>query len=190
MRAKKETDEELLQLVRDQDSRVAYEELYKRFYAVLLRLAYQKIADFAAAEDIVQDILLQVWKRRTRIVLKERLASYLAKAVKYKVLDIIAKNKNKDLYLSAVGDELTGIISNTDYAARESLFKEYIDEELSKLPPRMRETFLLSREEGLTHEEIASQLGISIHTVSTHITKAISILKKKLLINSFLVIIS
>ncbi|TDQ73448.1 RNA polymerase sigma factor [Sphingobacterium yanglingense] len=185
-----ETDEELLQLVCNQDSRTAYEELYKRFYGNLLRLAYHKTGDLATAEDIVQDILLQVWKRRERIVLKERLAGYLTKAVKYKVLDVIAKKKNKDIYLSNMEDELTGIISNTDYAARESLFKEYISEELNKLPPRMRETFLLSREEGLNHEEIAAQLGISIHTVSTHITKAISILKKKLLVNSFLVIIS
>ncbi len=190
MSANKETDEELLQLVCDQDSRSAYEELYTRFYERLLRLAYQKLGDFAIAEDIVQDILLQVWNRRARIILKERLENYLTKAVKYKVLDVIAKKKNKDIYLASMGDELTGIIANTDYAAREALFKEYIDEELSKLPPRMRETFLLSREEGLNHEEIAAQLGISIHTVSTQITKAIAILKKKLLTNSFLVIIS
>lgn len=190
MNANIETDEKLLEQVCNADSKEAYEVLYKRFYAKLLRQCYQKLGELPAAEDIVQDILLQLWNRRKRIVLQEKLEGYLMKAVKYKVIDFIAKKKNNSIYLSSIDQTLTDIVSNTDHSVRESLFKDYINDELKKLPPRMRTAFLLSRDEGLSHAEIAEQLDISVHTVSTHITKAITILKRNLLTNSFLVIIS
>lgn len=182
------SDEELLDLLCKFDDKAAYEQLYGRLYAGLLRFAYSKTGNLEESEDLVQDILLQLWNRRHKIVLIEKLENYLLKAVKYKVLDQIGKRKNKDAYIQSIDLALNSFTSDTDFLARESLFKEYIDDALKSLPLRMREAFLLSREKGMTHEEIALQLGISPHTVSTHIKNALKILRKKLLTTSFLVL--
>lgn len=182
------SEEELLALVCNNDDKGAYERLYCRLYPNLLRFAYSKTANLEESEDIVQDILLQLWNRRHKIILIERLESYLIKAVKYKVLDQIGKQKNQAIYMQSIDLALTTYTTDTDFLVRESLFKDYIDHALNSLPPRMREAFLLSRENGLSHEEIAIQLGISQHTVATHIKNALKILKKKLLTNSFMVL--
>lgn len=182
------SDEELLDSVCIADSRSAYEKIYVKFYPDMLRYAHSKLASLEEAEDIVQDILLQIWNRRKQIVLQEKLNNYLIKAVKYKILDHISKSKRHKVYLQSIDQFMHQVIANTDFTARESLFKNYIESEIEKLPPRMRQAFLLSRNENLSHEEIAAQLGLSVHTVSTHIKSAIKILKKKLLIYSFFMI--
>lgn len=180
--------EELLNLVIQESNKEAYEELYLSFYPGLLQFAFHKIGNLESAEDIVQDVLLQLWNRRSRIVLIENLNSYLLKAVKYKILDNISCQRYKDIYLKSLEHAMMPYQENTDFKARESSFKSLIDAEIDKLPPRMKESFLLSRNAGLSHQEIANQLGISIHTVSTNIKLALKILKIKLLNTSVLIL--
>jgi RNA polymerase sigma-70 factor (ECF subfamily) len=63
---------------------------------------------------------------------------------------------------------------------REKQLAAIIEREIAALPPKMREVFVLSRKEYLTHKEIAELLGISEQTVSKHVTNALKILRVKL----------
>lgn len=180
------TDEDLFELLVSENSSVAYERLYLKYYPLLLRFAFNKLGDFSKAEDITQEVLMQLWKRRSNIRLIGKLNNYLIKAIKYKILDDYSKQRYKDLLSLEVEKSIQTYSENTDHLIRESTLKQIITSEISKLPPRMKTTFLLSRNEGLTHEEIAQQLGISVHTVSTNIRNAIKILKNKILTFSVL----
>ncbi|MEO8935072.1 MAG: sigma factor-like helix-turn-helix DNA-binding protein [Xanthomarina sp.] len=75
-------------------------------------------------------------------------------------------------------DELTTVVEDNNQGALDHLIL-LVKREIQNLPPKCRETFLLSKEEGLSNIEIAEYKSISIKTVEAHITKAFSILRKK-----------
>ena len=74
---------------------------------------------------------------------------------------------------------ITNTITRRDEKSLEKLMN-IVKEEIDKLPPKCKQTFLLSKEEGLTNVEIAEFLNVSIKSVEAHITKAFSILRKSI----------
>lgn len=82
----KYSDEKLLVLLKDSDPK-AFTEIYKRYWDKLLVIASNKLSDILVAEEIVQDIFLDIWKRRQSIKLSDQIERYLAAALKYKIIN-------------------------------------------------------------------------------------------------------
>ncbi len=77
----------------------------------------------------------------------------------------------------------------TDFLIRENDLKNLIEKEIQALPPRMKEVFQLSRKDKLSHKEIANLMDISEQTVSTQIKKALRILRVRLGLITFLIML-
>lgn len=175
------SDEELFSCLSSNDSKQAFELIYKKHYPSLLRYSYSKVGDFEQAEDIVQEVLMQLWSRRFELSFHTSVNNYLRRAVKYKIIDLISKMKHRKTYLDSLEYVEQSSVSDTDYLLRESLFREMIEQEIDKLPKRMKEVFIMSRYEYMSHQEIADKLGLSVHTVSTQIKKTLKILRNSVL---------
>lgn len=172
------SDEELFALVVASSNHEAYEELFERFYADLIRYTYARVGEFYLAEDIVQEVLMSIWRRRKSTIVPKMVKAYFLQAVKYKIADEISKIKYGKEYLESLEIPIT---ANTDFKVRESMLQAKIDQEIEKLPKRMKEVFILSRNENMSHQEIADHLGLSVHTVSTQIKKTLKLLRSRLL---------
>lgn len=134
--------------------------------------------DEAMAQDILQNVFLKAWEQRQKIIIKKSVQNYLFKSVYNEFINQYKKNKAHLLleqkYYEAL-EKVTSVDDNT-------FFKKAIERvtsEIQNLPPKCKEVFLLSRREGLTNIEIANYLNISIKSVEAHITKAFSVLRKK-----------
>src|SRR5690606_36086766 len=92
------SDTDLLQLLSRNDKN-AFTELYERFHNILYSYANKKIADKEEARDIVQDILLNLWNKRSSILIKGSLKSYLFTSVRNKILDLITHKQVEEKYL-------------------------------------------------------------------------------------------
>lgn len=170
------SDQELAALLKGRD-RLAFTEIYNRYFELLYLQALKKLKDEHEAEDLIHDLFITVWERAADIALKVTLSAYLYKAVKNKVINVLAHRHIKTNYLDSLQQYIDAGVYNTDEAVRVKELAHQIEEEVSRMPKKMREVFQLSRDANLTHKEIAKQLGISDKTVKKQVGNAIKILR-------------
>jgi len=172
------SDEELL-LMLSQNSESAFAELYNRYWKKIFLIAVRRLDNFEEAEEIVQDIFSQVWIRRAELNIQSSLNNYLATSVKYRLIKYMDRSFRKKQYIQSLVT-----VSEEDNGTQEYLSFNELKEELSKyvseLPEKCQLVFTLSRTNGYTQKQIASELSISEKTVESHMYKAIKHLKVRL----------
>lgn len=168
-------DNELVHLLQKDDEK-AFAELYDRYWNKLFYLAGKKLADVYEAEHIVQDVFLDLWRRRTNLVIKETVAGYLVVAVKYRVINAQARRYKQSLREREQSMLTPEQDNSTENWLRFRDLQETLRERFSKLPEKCALAFSL-RDEGLSYKEIAQSMGISEKTVEMHINRAFKSLR-------------
>ncbi|HWD89327.1 MAG TPA: RNA polymerase sigma-70 factor [Mucilaginibacter sp.] len=171
------TDPQLLNLLRSGD-RMAYTEIYDRYALVLLGHAYNKTRDREEAKDVVHEVFATLWAKRESLQI-DYLAGYLFRSVRNIILNQITHQAVQEKFIRSM-EQFAASNDIPDHLVREKQLTAIIEREIAALPPKMREVFVLSRKEHLSHKEIAEMLGISEQTVSKHVTNALKILRVKL----------
>ncbi|MCX7547200.1 RNA polymerase sigma-70 factor [Xanthomarina sp. F1114] len=156
----------------------AYTFLVDTYHHKLCVYAYGLTRDHDLAEDIVQNIFIKTWNKREKLKTEFSISSFLYKLTYNEFIDQYRKQKNVFPLEKKYIDELTIITEDQDPSSIEQMIA-LVKKEIQNLPPKCRETFLLSKEEGLTNIEIAEYKSISLKTVEAHITKAFAILREK-----------
>jgi RNA polymerase sigma-70 factor (family 1) len=185
---------ELLIRIAEDDTK-AFTHLFDQYWLQVFAHVRTYIKDAAQAEDITQDIFFSIWLNRSKLATVADFEPWLHVVTRNRTISGLRK------LLREPDNELAGIIPDMpalsgdspvmmlDYKQSQELLQKAIDQ----LPPRRRQVFRMSRQEGLTHQEIAEQLQISKATVNEHITEALSFLKSKMagypgLLNALLLI--
>ncbi|MFC3196721.1 RNA polymerase sigma-70 factor [Parapedobacter deserti] len=163
-----------------EDDEHAFRMVYDAYFERLVRHAYSLLHDESRSYDIVQDVFLDLWNRRQILEVKRSLAAYLHSAVRHAALNDIKRLKVHSSKLDALVHLLAGFDVAADERVQLKQLEEGYRQEVAKLPKKMRSVLLMSREEGLSHHEIAERMGISKATVKTHINNALHILRHKL----------
>lgn len=156
----------------------AYSYLIDCYYAKLYRYALNLTNDHNLAEDIVQNVYLNIWEKRKKINTSIPINKMLYKAVYNNFVNQYNKSKSIGMLEKKYVEMVTVLTEESDDAVLEKRL-EILKNEIKNLPPKCQKIFLLSKQEGLTNKEISQYLDISINTVENHITKAFSILRKK-----------
>ncbi len=171
---------ELLRLLKD-GNMVAFDTIYnqycKRLFAFIIR--YVKLE--ADAEEIVQEVFIKIWENRSKIDVYSSFESYLFTISYNSSISLLRKRVHEKKYLEHV--KSLQEVNVASELTNDLYFKELnskLQSLLLELTLRQREIFLLSREEGLTHDEIAKKLGISANTVKNHIVSVLNFLKSNI----------
>jgi len=173
------SDAELIALLRNDDE-AAFAEIYQRYYRILQNHIYKRLGDLEDTKDILQDLFTQIWKSRAQLPETTKFSGYLYIIVRNKVFNTLAHKKISSKYVASIQQFIGEENYITDLIVREKEFKAMIEQEIDALPEKMREVFRLSRDNGLSHKEIANQLSLSEYTVSNQITSALKVLRVKL----------
>ena len=182
------SDNELSSLLKDGDHS-AFEEIFKRYNKLLFLYAFKKLEDRELAKDVVQDVFTWLWHDHVDYNIKTTLSGYLYKIVLNKVFDIFKHNEIISKYVDS-GDYYINVDNaQTDYLIREKDIALLVDREIATMPGRMREIFELKHKQFFTTKEIAGQLEISEHTVSTQLKRALKHLRVRLGIYVYLLFI-
>jgi RNA polymerase sigma-70 factor (family 1) len=156
-----------------------YTHLIKTYHHKLCVYALSLTNNDDSAEDIVQNVFMSIWRNRGKLKEEFVLKSYLYKSVYNEFIDQYRKQKTVVTLEKKYIDALTYIVEEEDEKSLERLMK-IVKKEIENLPPKCKQIFLLSKEEGLTNIEIAEHLNVSIKSVEAHITKAFKILRSTL----------
>lgn len=184
------SDEQLLQQIAVGD-RQAFTELYQCYWEDLFITAARALRDKAEAADVVQDVFLSLWNRRSELNLLGSLAAYLHTSVRYKCIHYIEKNITRRDYLVQLAEVIVSAAPKSaeiDLELKE--VQQTVYKAVAKMPPKMRKVYKLSRQQQLTHKEIAENMSISVETVKKHIHHALHLIRKDLLPHTLSLLIS
>lgn len=158
----------------------AFNFCFDLYWRPLCSFANSMVRQPAVAEEIVQNLFLDLWINWHKLPETSSLKAYLLTAVRHDCLDHLKHQKIREKY---EGDYL-----QSHNFAYEDIFDDLINKDLekslqaaiSKLPRQCREIFLLSRFEYLPYKNIAEKLNLSVKTVENQIGKALKIIRKEL----------
>lgn len=168
---------ELLNALRN-GKKEAYAQLVDTFYGELCQYATNLSRDAYRSEDIVQNVMIKLWEKRDRLHPGLNLKGYLYRSVYNEFVDQYRKEMATTALEKKYLEELDAYLDQGDAERMEKLMA-VVNREIDQLPAKCRETFLLSKKEGLTYGEIAQYMDVSVKTVETQMTKAFSILREK-----------
>jgi RNA polymerase sigma-70 factor (family 1) len=166
---KQHSDEELLRSLRNDDES-AFSEIYQRYSPVLFKTAYNILKHRSGAEDVVQEIFISLWNKRTNHNIQS-LGGYLNQSTWYYALRIYREGKRDAQFQQRLAD-VSQLISIEDPAAYRDL-QSILQKIIAQLPPEHQLIYKFSREQNMTYREIAQHLGISVKTVEKKMSDAL-----------------
>jgi len=176
-------DQELFYRIKEGDEK-AFEALFRDYYPFLCMYCTRLLKDASAAEEIVQELFVRLWEKRSQTIIDTSVKNYLFRAVKNHCLNYIKHSHIKNEYNRKMLE--ASELSSFETEEPDTDLIKIIDESIASLPDKRREIFRLNREEGLKYREIAEKLNISIKTVETQMGLALKTLREKL--RDFLII--
>ncbi|HEX6053703.1 MAG TPA: RNA polymerase sigma-70 factor [Gemmatimonadaceae bacterium] len=157
----------------------AFDAIFRTWYGPLVGTAERMLRDRAVAEELVQDVMLELWRRRETLAPGSSPQAYLFQATRNRVLNHLRHLKIAQRSEPEIQSE-SAPASSADEAVVAQEVGVAVQHAIQSLPDRCREVFELSRVHGLKYSEIASQLGISVKTVEAQMGKALRTLRERL----------
>lgn len=174
------SNKDLLLLIQKDDN-IAFYNLYERYCRRLHGFVLRYVKQREDAEEIVQEVFVKIWESRNKIDAYSSFESFLFTIAYNTTISLLRKRTNETKYLEHIKSLQQP--NNFPDLIDEIYFNELNDKVqslLNELTPRQKEIFQLSREEGLTHDEIAKKLDISVNTVKKHMGNTLSFLKSQI----------
>ena len=161
-------------------SRADFEALFKAHYSSLCSYANGFLKDPDASEEVVQEIMVKIWTNRDSLVVETSLRSYLYRAVRNGCMNVLKHLNIREEYRSYRERE----VQESQRPHEEEIIMGELEQKIrmaiDHLPLERRRVFILSRYEGLTYVQIATELGISVKTVENQMGKALKSLRDEL----------
>ncbi|MDE6339646.1 MAG: RNA polymerase sigma-70 factor [Muribaculaceae bacterium] len=145
---------------------------FRKLYLPLGMYAMRIVDDGEWAEDLVEDVFAKAWQIVSTGGEIENFRSYMYRSVRNACITFLRDRK--------IMEDIGIIPEITEETVDTSLRDAKIWKAIDELPERCREVFLMSKRDGLTNEEIAEELGISVKTVKNQMTKAFSRMREAL----------
>ncbi len=166
---------DFLKLLRSGDSKT-FEVLHGLYYQKLLCFIINYIKNEEDSLDILQDVFIKIWKKRSQI--NSNLNGYIYATARNHCLDYLRKQKarptrNDDFTQKEAWINYISLKDQTASLIIEKELKEQIDKAIRILPGKCRTVFIKSKIKGYRRNEIAEELNISVKTVENHLTKAL-----------------
>ncbi len=171
MVSKENGDEKLIQRLKEGDEK-AFRQIYLKYHKELYTVAVKYLRSKDLADDAVHDIFVKLWDNRDKLEKSGSLSGFLFTSIKNHVLNMVSarkrklKKKIKLAYEKDQDHEQAG--KNIPFSKYQKLYQEAVN----KLPEARKKVFILRVEDGLTNQEVADYLDISIHTVKSQYYKA------------------
>ena len=154
-----------------------YKEMFKRYYKPLVYFSYRYVKDVQIAEDIIQDVFINIWNKRETLDFSLNFKSYLFSSVRnHSLMHLNKESKFEHVNLKLLTEKSD---NNPDTIVESKELEKIVAKIILELPEKRREVFCMSRFDKLTYSEIADALSISVNTVETQMSRALKYIRKR-----------
>lgn len=152
-----------------------FQVFFLKYYQEMVRFAYSYTREPAIAEDLVQDIFIQLWVKRRDSDRFDSSKSFLLLCVKNKCLNYLRHRQVEGAHLQQSREQIP-----VEYVDEENALEEAICKLLDRIPSKRRKILELCILESRSYQEIAVLLGISQNTVKAHLKRAYAFLREEI----------
>jgi RNA polymerase sigma-70 factor, ECF subfamily len=153
----------------------AVAQLYDRYSSVVYAVALRVLGDTGAAEDILQEVFLQLWRNPGAFdAARGSLGSWLAVITRNRAIDLIRKRRPE----TDIEDVIVSVAPDLAGDADRSRAADKIRGVLGAMPPPQRSALEMAYFQGMSHSEIASKTGEPLGTIKTRIRAGLITLRK------------
>lgn len=158
----------------------AFEMLFRALYDRLCVFAESYVGSPDAAEEIVDDVFLNLWRGRERLRIRTSVPSYLFVAVRNKALTQLRRTQLERKHAERIQAEEMGAAADGARSMEEQVVTSesiiLLQEAVGQLPARAQQTYVLYYQQHLSYAEIARIMGVSVKTVENQLARALKIL--------------
>jgi len=186
MAKEEKLEQELLELIQRNDDEKLFRLLFRLYYSKLCSYAMIFVKASDLAEEIVQETFIKLWENKATLKINRSLKAYLFRCVHNNCINYLTKNEVMKRQYKQIAEEITYHNQLALQNFRTDIIDQLVSEETERkitylldiLPPQSRRIFFLSRFEGLSYQQIATELNLSVETVRTQIKRAIKKMKE------------
>lgn len=157
----------------------AFSGVFRKYYAPLCLFAGRYLHDIQAAESAVQDVFVRLWESRDTLDIQSSLKGYLYAAVRNACLNHV-KRENFTTLLDDTEEHSDTSVLQPDIQLESNELADALEQAMNALAPKCRQIFSMAKYDGLSYQEIAEILNISVNTVKTQMKRALKSLSGSL----------
>ncbi|NLR82343.1 RNA polymerase sigma factor [Chitinophaga eiseniae] len=169
----------LLHQVADGDE-AAFRQLFEIYADRIYGVAYTYTKSAHLSEEIVQDVFVKLWLKRTALPGISKIADYIFIIARNRIINELRRLRLEKNYLRQLfaeeGDSLRS--PESEYVLKES--RGLIAQAINSLPPQQKTVYQLNQLQGLKLNDVALQLGLSRNTVRNHLSRALQSIREYL----------
>jgi RNA polymerase sigma-70 factor (ECF subfamily) len=158
----------------------AFEQLYHTYHRTLYGFLYNMIGSGSDVEDIIQEIFIRIWERRNDVNSNLSFGGLLFTVGKNLALNLLRNDCCRQRVREELKQIIDGSINDVEQIVQFNELDRMVQDVLEDLPFRQKQIYTLNRIKGLSRQEIAELLNISIVTVDMHLGKALQLLRDRL----------
>lgn len=158
-------------------SEEAFQALFNKYASRLYFIAMRYLNDKEESEEIVQEVFYKVWVNHKTIEPELPFIPFLVRIAKNMIFNQSKHKIVQNAYFNHLSSSFVDRNKQTEEHILFNEVKKIIDQYIESFPPKRKETFILSRQQGLSNNEIAEKLNVSVRTVENHINQALKALK-------------
>jgi RNA polymerase sigma-70 factor (ECF subfamily) len=164
--------------------RSSFERLYMcyrdRVYFYVLKMTKSE----ELAKEIVQDVFVKVWINREKVDPAYNFSSFVFKVARNHSINVLKRLTYEKMAKERIAKSSVSHITNTEDKVVFNEYMDIMDKAVGELPPRRKSIFEMSRNKGISHDEIAGIMGISKNTVKSQLVKATKSIKNYFALNA------
>ena len=157
----------------------AFRTLYDQYYNYLMVVGLRYLRDKLRVEDVINDVFMGLWNIDREVEIEIAVKSYLRGALVNKCLSVLRKENRMD-WVDEHRENITDSSNSVERNLEGKQVEEIVQQVVDALPPKCQQVYNLSRNEGLSHKEIAAKLEISTKTIENHMSRALKGLRAEL----------
>jgi RNA polymerase sigma-70 factor (ECF subfamily) len=177
-------DREIVEQLRE-GSKDTFHLLFEQFGPKIYAFALSYLKNESDAEELLQEVFLKLWEVRATLDCSKNLKSFLYKICINLIYDLIRRKNIEQVYLAHSSRQIHSSENDTWHEIIYNDMFGKLQQLIAMMPEQRQRIFRLSKEEGLSNDEIASQLNLSKRTVENQLYRAVAFLKDRMNMGSF-----
>jgi len=162
-----------------QGNELAFTKLYNEYKNVVFSTALKITKSRMLAEEVVQDVFLKIWQNHENLAAITNIENYLFIISRNHIFDMIKKIA-RDTSLVVDSNYINTSTNDTEDAIKDDQYNVILNKIVDQLPPQQQKIYKMAKWDGLSHQKIGEDLGISTETVKKHMAQALKFVRTKI----------